>query len=450
VLQRNAEAGGVVQVTGTTAPSATVPETGNSGDVNGVTPPAGSAQPGTAVQPTAGASTASGAVPVGGATSASTGGQPPVAPANGSTIELGQIGTYSGLLGSFFVGGRTGTQAWVKYVNSHGGLNGHPVNLITADDDGDPSTALSEAKTMVEQDHVIAFVGIVNALTQPTVAPYLQQMGVPAVGGLDFESAWFTNPMYFPTGGDPRIQIDGAMKDGIASGHTKVGVVVCVEVPFICNPVTQAVQKDTHELGGSLVYNATASIAQPDYTTVCLDAKKAGVNNFVLGLDPASIDRLVDDCANQDFHPHYTTTSLLAQPALRDTKNTVGLTFAGPVFPYMVRSAATSQFDQAMIASTGQQPDNEQEALGWTAGLLMSEASKDLPAKPTSSDVLAGLYQIHNETFGGLTSPLSFTRGQPTPSPTCYYLITVGTNGFDAPSGLQPHCLPASFSSQDY
>src|SRR5262245_492290 len=50
-------------------------------------------------------------------------------------------------------------QAWAKYTNANGGLNGHPVKVITADDGQNPAQALKAVKKLVEQDKVMAIVG---------------------------------------------------------------------------------------------------------------------------------------------------------------------------------------------------------------------------------------------------------------------------------------------------
>jgi branched-chain amino acid transport system substrate-binding protein len=383
-----------------------------------------------------------------GAGSSSSGVAPPTGPATGSTVNVGQIGTEGGVFGAILGDGQVGAEIWTNYINQHGGLNGHKVNLITANDGGDPSTALSEAQTMVQQDHVIAFVANADVLTTPTIAPYLQSVKVPTIGGTDDESQWFTNPDFFPHGASLRVQSDGSLKVGIDRGDTNVGVVACVEAAIICSNVDDDIEHDVSALGGKLVYNASASLAQPDFTTECLGAKQAGVNNLYLALDPASIVRFVNDCANQDYHPYYNITSLLFSPTLLTTTNTIGIVTVASVFPFPVVAPATAAFDQAVQQTTGGTPNSQFDASAWVAGLVLQAAAKNLPASnPTPADVLAGLYQIKDDDFGGLTSPITYTATQSTPSPTCYYPMEVVSGGFSAPDGLEPQCVSSSFSS---
>jgi hypothetical protein len=114
----------------------------------------------------------------------------------------------------------------------------------------------------------------------------------------------------------------------------------------------------------------------------------------------------------------------------------------------LVQNAQTATFDQAVQAATGQAPNTEWDANAWVAGLTLEAAAANLPASnPTSAEIIAGLDTIKNDDFGGLTTPTTYTAGQPTPSPTCYFLMSVGQSSYEAPIGMNTQCLPASFSS---
>ena len=106
----------------------------------------------------------------------------------------GHIGTYSGLLGAIFTGGREAVNAWAQHVNANGGLDGHPVEVVTADDQGDPSINLSLTRDMVENQGVIAFVGNIVPLSLTGSRSYVEQKGIPLVGGDLTDPAWFSSP----------------------------------------------------------------------------------------------------------------------------------------------------------------------------------------------------------------------------------------------------------------
>ncbi|MEY2569935.1 MAG: branched-chain amino acid transport system substrate-binding protein, partial [Acidimicrobiaceae bacterium] len=166
------------------------------------------------------ASGTAGAVTAGGGDGSVAGGAGPAAAqvANLSPIKLGHIGTYSGLLGAIFAGGQEMVQVWANWVNTHGGLNGHPVQVVTADDGGDPSRNLALTRDMVENQGVIAFVGNIVPLSLTGSKSYLEQKQIPLIGGDLTDVAWYQSPMIFPQG----ALIDGSLR-GAAAQAAQIG-----------------------------------------------------------------------------------------------------------------------------------------------------------------------------------------------------------------------------------
>ena len=56
--------------------------------------------------------------------------------------------------------------------------------------------------------------------------------------------------------------------------------------------------------------------------------------------------------------------------------------------------------------------------------------------------MLDGLYALKGETLGGLTAPLTFTKGQPT-SLKCWFYYQVKGGKFTDPFGESPTCAPS-------
>src|SRR5439155_26259705 len=112
-------------------------------------------------------------------------------------ILLGNVGSYSGLSSSQS-GARDTLQVWVKFVNDHGGVNGHPVRLVLADDGGDSNRAAALVKDQVENQHVVAFLGNQSSLTLDGYSQYLKDKHIPVIGGDVNSIEWNNNPMLFP------------------------------------------------------------------------------------------------------------------------------------------------------------------------------------------------------------------------------------------------------------
>lgn len=74
----------------------------------------------------------------------------------------------------------------VKKINDEGGINGAPLQLVIADDEGDPTKAALIAKKFTESDKVVAIIGPTRTDTGMAAKPTIEQMKVPAfmaVGG---------------------------------------------------------------------------------------------------------------------------------------------------------------------------------------------------------------------------------------------------------------------------
>jgi branched-chain amino acid transport system substrate-binding protein len=389
---------------------------------------------------------------VGGAKSATgtgTGG-PGAAPAgtadkcavSGSTVTLGNVSTQSGLLGELFKGLPEGLQVWAKSANACGGLDGHPVRVISADDGADPATALTLAKRMVEKDKVIAFIGLENPLSIGGMQGYLKQAGVPSIGGDSSEPEYFTNPLFFPLG--PFLDVVGAATADLAIKHgaKKIAVYYCAEVPRSCGPdaavkhlqVGSAVVKS---LGGEVLISQKASVAAPSFTSQCLGAKRAGVDAIVAVLDGASVGRLAENCAAQDYKPLYVGISLGLSENLVNYA-AVNNNFVAPLqsFPGVDTSLpATRKYSADMLKYFGRLLGGPSPAMGYASGMLAAEAARaGLPTSPTAADMVKAMYTIKNDNLGGLSVPLTFTPKLPRDGVTsCYFMTAIVDGAYAAP-----------------
>jgi branched-chain amino acid transport system substrate-binding protein len=356
------------------------------------------------------------------------------AQAVGSTINLGNVGTYSGLAGAVFGGAVPALQVWEKYINANGGLNGHPVHIFIEDDGGDPSTSVTDVQQEVTQDHVIAFVGNFVPLTVSASEPYLAQQNIPVIGGDSNANEWWQSPVLFPQGSSaypPSAEADFTIKAAVAQGYTKMAVLYCIEDPGCSATVGPFIQQGTVTDGATTVYSSSISLTQPDFTAQCLQAKSAGATFVYFAGDSDSLIRLADNCATQGYHPIYAADSLAVTASLAPDSNLNGLLAGQSDFPWVDSfTPAQATYQQAMKTYDPSELGSASTAAEWTAGMLAVAADKFLTATPTSAEFFQGLWTIKNDNLGGLAPPLTFTQNAPaTPSP-CYWLMTLKNGQF--------------------
>ena len=351
-----------------------------------------------------------------------------------SVVNLGSVGTYSGVIGAVFANARQSLDVWQAYTNAHGGLNGHPVHLSIEDDGGDPSTSASEVEQEVTQDHVIAFVGNLMPLTVNASVPYLQQQHIPVIGGDSTTPEWWQSPMLFPqasyVGGGDEDKI--TLQTVVAKGLTKMGLLYCVEDPECTTAYQELIQKGYAQQDGvTPAYSSSFSITQPDFTAQCLDAKQAGATFIYFAGDSASLLRMANNCAAQSYDPLYVAESLGVNATLQSNPHLEGLISAQSNFPWMdAFTPSQALYQQAMKTYAPGVQGSSATAAEWASGMLAVAAAGDLGPTPTSAQFLQGLWGIKQNDLGGLAPPLSFNpNGPATPSP-CYFMMTLHNGQF--------------------
>ena len=389
------------------------------------------------------------AAPTGGATGASPGGgavtkstTASAAGTSGSTVYLGNVGTYSGVIGAIFTGAQQSIQVWSEYTNAPGGLNGHPVKVISADDGGDPTTSQTEVQQLVTQDHVIAFVGDLMPLTIQASLPYLQQQHIPVIGGDGTTEYWYQSPVLFPEGTEILSAADATVKAAVAAGHSNLGFLYCVEDP-ICTGAEQYLITEGHAKtdGANPVYSASFSLTQPDFTAQCINAQQSGANVLFLGGDGNSLERLARDCSAQNYHPLYEAESIGVSQSMASDTTLNGMISSQATFPWMdgftpaqaLYQAAIKQYAPGLVGSGASSGE-------WTSGMLAVAASKYLGATPTSAQFFQGLWTIKNDNLGGLSPPLTFNANGNASPTSCYFLVTLQNGQFVDPNHGNYEC----------
>lgn len=353
-------------------------------------------------------------------------------PAKTGTITIGSICDCS-----FAGGGASPEQnfvpdvmnAWVKWTNAHGGVNGYQVKLVQKDTGYSPTTALSELKEMVERDHVVAIVGEESFL-DASWAPYISKAGVPVIGGETADvNPMSTNPDFFPIGPNAAVIQGGVVAEMKKLGLSKYTLAYCAEVP-VCAKVKQMTADAAQVLGYPVTTKGVSvALTQPKYTAQCLALKSSG--GEVLGLDVGSdlVKTVVNQCATVGYRPTIITASSAFGPSLLKVANTEGSYWVGSVANYLDNSVpGVRVFHTALERYAPKVLTNSYlsgNALwSWLGGELFVKAANAAHLTPSSSgdDVKKGLYALPSgEDLDGAAPPLNFVEGRPT-SPGGYFV----------------------------
>src|SRR5580658_4911528 len=118
-----------------------------------------------------------------------------ISPAD-TEIKIGNIMPYTGAFSEYGATGRA-EAAYFQMINDQGGVNGRKIKFISLDSGSDTGKALALAHQLVEQDQVLATVGIWGTPANLAIRPYMNEKNVPQLFVAATESA-FDDPSHFP------------------------------------------------------------------------------------------------------------------------------------------------------------------------------------------------------------------------------------------------------------
>lgn len=97
-------------------------------------------------------------------------------------ITVGQFAAFSGPAAQLGQRMQVGIDAYFKFVNAQGGVNGRTLKLVTRDDGYEPEKAAAAVKALINEDKVFALVGSVGTPTGLAALPIVTEEKIPLVG----------------------------------------------------------------------------------------------------------------------------------------------------------------------------------------------------------------------------------------------------------------------------
>jgi branched-chain amino acid transport system substrate-binding protein len=184
------------------------------------------------------------------------------------------------------------------------------------------------------------------------------------------------------------------------------------------------------------------SLAQPDFTSNCQGAANAGTQLFLVALDANSMERLTRSCNGVNFHPVYVLYTFSLNPVVMADPQLEGAALGTTVIPVTsTANPSVGTYLTVMRSYAAAVPQDSMSMTGWVSTQLFQLAAKNIGDPPTSQAILNGLWSIKNDDLGGITQPLTFTKGQPAAQMVCYWLLELKSGHFASPNNGQRTCL---------
>ncbi|HTZ80549.1 MAG TPA: ABC transporter substrate-binding protein [Stellaceae bacterium] len=266
-----------------------------------------------------------------------------------TTIKIGNLGPFSGEA-TVFNPLNYGPEAYLRYINAQGGVNGRKFETVFADDACNEAKGIAAAKKLIYEDKVFMIIGHPCSGVAMAIKPMVDKEGIPWVGIA--ANPKLTNPV------TPSMFHVGYT--GIDSGEamaafamTKPGVkkIALVEhsndwAHGYCDPATDYIKKHGGEIAVETAMergstDATAQVLQikasgaqavmgclyqPELVVLLRDMKKFGVEVPVLGALGADFDQTVaqvgdPEAVKQIFFQPYQMNAPLGEGPLKKYKD---------------------------------------------------------------------------------------------------------------------------------
>jgi branched-chain amino acid transport system substrate-binding protein len=348
-----------------------------------------------------------------------------------STIKIGQLISLTGPASSSDKGGANVAKAWAKWVNTNGGINGHPVELVIKDDRGDGATSATAAKDLVADPNVLAITSSESS-TETTVSEYLKTQQIAVIGAVGYSPAiWGAIPNYFSTvpSGFP-ADVLAQFMSAKAVDAKNWSSLYCAE-SAACKAAEGLYKPAAAQQGLNYTGSLSVAVSQPSYSAECLKLIKQQTDFIQLNFSPAGSTRFVADCNAQGYNGYYGATAGSVSNALTSIK---GIKLAGGLhgFPWWVDDPKVKEYRDAMAKYESKEsiaiPSN---TAVWAALELTRKALATAGDAPTRQDVFTGLYSLKDENLGGLLpQKMTYTKGKPAPQVLCLWLYKLADGKF--------------------
>jgi len=352
-------------------------------------------------------------------------------------IDVGSLSTQSGGLAADFAAIVPGVKAYFSWVNSHGGVWGRKIVLAhNADDAGVPSNNATQARILVQQDHVFAIVGVATAFF--TAANYLAQTGTPTFGYAT-QNEWAGPKNLFAAYGSKIDFSTGGPLIANAAQQSKATSVALMayDVPQSAESCQQAATS-MKRYGIKVGYEDLAVPFGGDMSSDVLRMKQAHVDYVVACFDvngDLQLARTIRQNGMGDIPQFwldgYDTSTLQQNAALMG--NTY---FLVQHVPFQAASQFPGTFpglEQYLAVMHRYAPSvetNEVAMEGWISAALFVQGLRIAGPHPTQASVVKAINQLSAFTANGLMLPVDWRVAHTeSPGPSCTaYAKTVATS----------------------
>jgi ABC-type branched-subunit amino acid transport system substrate-binding protein len=362
-------------------------------------------------------------------------------------IVVGGLASLSGPLPADFAPSFAGVDAYFDMVNAAGGVDGRTLDFAYPLDDGsDPGLDTGQARTLVEQDHVFAVVGVAT----PTFsgATFLADNDVPTFGmDINPNSQWGAGPSMF---GDSGSYQDFTAPDipttYLAQQHHATSAAVLSYGVAASQQGCQGVINGFHEYGIPITFEDLSIPAPATDLHADVSQLEAHHVDFIVSCMDVGGNVLLSNTMQQDGETGVSQLWFdgydegdLAQysPSMQ------GVTFEVSHVPFGVSTTepgaypGMDQFIAALAKYAPGTPPSEAALSGWESADLFVTGLRAAGRNVSRTALVSAINKMTDYTANGILPPVDWetshgpgTGSSAAPTPTCIAYVQVQGNRF--------------------
>jgi ABC-type branched-subunit amino acid transport system substrate-binding protein len=199
----------------------------------------------------------------------------PAAP-SGDPVKVMVMGAFTGLYDTSF--SFDVAKAAAQAINTAGGIQGRPMEVLTCDDQFDPNATLDCARQASDEGAVAIISGLALA---GDYVDYAAQQGIPVIPAVGFQSAEFQNDISFPITAGGAGLATAAIAEVLGQGVTKISLVYD-ESSGVAKPAAEAAAAGLEAQGITVTNVIPMAIDLPDGSSILAAAEADGAEGVAL------------------------------------------------------------------------------------------------------------------------------------------------------------------------
>ena len=300
-----------------------------------------------------------------------------------------------------------GAEAAAAAINAAGGVNRHPVQVSTCNDQGNPNVAATCARTAVTGNYTAVIAP--TTLYAASVLPLLQAAQIPYSGNA-LDTIEYTNPDSFPVNGGDPLDYGGAGYVEAQAGCKNAAIITDTSADSVDTAMPAAARGFASGGGHPVTTIIKAADTNPDFSAPVSQAVSSGAGCLLLVEAPAAVAKIVA-AVRQSPKPDMPIATLAAAfpqalvTSLGKAANGVTLTesFAIP------SATGTPVFWADMQKYQPSAARSSQALLAWIEVNLVKQVAAQAKAYDHQS-LLAALKQTANVDIEGMGGPVNFSQ----------------------------------------